>query len=97
MTKIALSAMAIVGGYFLMAESRMLDALVSFWLTGNVPGTSLTVSPNLMIAAFVATAWLVLFRLTALGALNALLVRRFAVRQARRQHLPKRRYNVIES
>ena len=97
MPKIVFFAMAIIGGSFLMVESGIFDALLSFWLSGGIPGTDLTISPNLMIAGLIATAWLVLFRMTALGTMNAMLVKRLAARQTRRQRMPKKRYTAIES
>ena len=96
MRRIIFFVAAITAGWFILIESGVSEALLTFLLSGSVPGTSLTISPYLMIAGLAATAWLVLFRLTAFGALNIVTVRRLISRYAKRQQrMPKRRYRKL--
>lgn len=96
MHKIVFFIIAMIAGWFILVESGVSEALLTFLLSGSIPGTSLTISPNLMIAGLGATAWLVLFRLTAFGALNIVTVRRLVTRYTKRQQrMPKRRYRKL--
>ena len=77
-------------------DSGVSDALLAFLLSGAVPGTTMTLSPTVMMIGCVAVAWLVLFHLTALGAIKMVAMRRLVNHHNRRQaRMPKRRYSRI--
>lgn len=99
MLKIVFSITIIaIAGVFVFVESGVLDALLTFLLSGAVPGTSLTISPNLMMVGFGAIAWLVLVRMTALGTLNIVTIRRLITeRHERKARMPKKRFGLIPS
>ncbi|OGL22181.1 hypothetical protein A2707_02490 [Candidatus Saccharibacteria bacterium RIFCSPHIGHO2_01_FULL_45_15] len=89
---IILSVVALVA----IIDSGISDALLAFLLSGAVPGTTLTVSPTVMMIGCIAAAWLVLFRLTALSAINVVTMRRLVNHHSKRQaRMPKRRYSRI--
>lgn len=96
MRKIVFLTISIALGWFVLIESGMADSLLAFFLSGAVPGTSLTISPNTMLFILASVAWLVLFRATALGALNLMTMRRLVRRYSHRnQRMPKRRYSRV--
>ena len=99
MFKITLTiAVTVILGTFILVESGIIDSLLSFLLSGAVPGTTLTVSPNLMMVGFAAIAWLVLVRMTALGTLNIVTIRRLVTRHhKRKERMPKKRFGLIPS
>ncbi len=77
-------------------DSGVSDALLAFLLSGAVPGTAITLSPTVMMIGCAAIAWLVLFHLTALGAIKMVAMRRLVSHHNRRQaRMPKRRYSRI--
>lgn len=99
MFKITLSiVVAALVSTFVLVESGIIDSLLSFLLSGAVPGTAFTVSPNLMMVGFAAIAWLVLIRMTALGTLNIVTIRRLVTRHhKRKERMPKKRFGLIPS
>lgn len=77
-------------------DSGISDVMLAFLLSGAVPGTDFTLSPTVMMIGCIATAWLVLFRFTALSAINLVTMRRLVNRHSKRQaRMPKRRYSRI--
>lgn len=79
-----------------LIQSGVVDALAVFLLSGSLPGTPIALSPTMMMLILIAAAWLTLARLTTLGTLNVLTVRRFIKRHAiKKARMPKRRYSRI--
>lgn len=79
-----------------LTQSGVIDALLVFLLSGSLPGTSIALSPTMMMALLFAVAWLVIAQMTAVGTVNARVVRRFVTRATKKQQaLPKRRYSRI--
>lgn len=96
MRKIFVISMSIMLLAAALIESGVIDALLVFFLTGSLPGTSIALSPTAMMAIMAATAWLVLTRMTALGTINIFTIRRLVKRYARKnERMPKRRYSRI--
>jgi hypothetical protein len=96
MHKIALFSALLYLGYALLFQSGVADALLMFLLSGGIPGTAVVIPPNLMMVGLAAIAWLVLFRMTALGAVNLVTMRQLVSRATHRQsRMPKRRYGRI--
>lgn len=90
--------LASILGTYILVESGVVDSLLTFLLSGAVPGTSLTISPNLMMIGFGAAAWLVLIHMTALGTLNIVTIRRHINRHhKRKERMPKKRFGLIPS
>lgn len=86
----------LIAAFIAIIDSGVSDALLAFLLSGAVPGTAFTVSPTVMMIGCAAVAWLVLFRLTALSAINLVTMRRLVNRHSKRQaQMPKRRYSRI--
>lgn len=75
----------------------ILEALVSFLLVGAIPGTTLSISPNMMLFGAIGTSFLLVILLFAdyFPAINP--GQRTAKRVAKRfkKELPKRRYRHI--
>ena len=91
-----ISLFFIIIATFVLVESGIVDALIVFLLSGSVPGTSIVVSPTSMMIGLAAITWLVLTRITALGTLNLMLMRRLVKRHTLKQErMPKRRYSRI--
>lgn len=81
---------------FILVESGIVDSLIVFLLSGAVPGTSFVVSPTAMMVGLATITWLVLTRITALGALNLMAMQRLVKRYSKKQaRMPKRRYSRI--
>lgn len=77
-------------------QSGIVDALIVFLLSGAVPGTSIVISPTAMMIGLATITWLVLTRITALGTLNVMAMRRLVKRYTKKQErMPKRRYSRI--
>ena len=82
----------------LVACSKLgvLQALLLFFLVGAIPGTTLTVPSSVMLFFILIAAWLVIFRFTALKALEKRALMRLAKAYAeRKSHLPKRRFGQV--
>lgn len=96
MRKVIIISGIIILSLVMFAESGIFDALLVFLLSGMLPGTSIIVSPTMMMAGLIAISWLAIARITALGAINILTVRRILKRINRKQiRMPKRRYSRI--
>jgi hypothetical protein len=96
MQKIVFSATAALFCWMIFVESGVATSLMLFLLSGTIPGTSFTISPNVMLFAIGAIAWLVLLRMTALSTLNFIAMKKLIAKHiARRERLPKRRFNEL--
>jgi len=96
MRRVVIICGVIISAVAVMIESGVVDALVVFLLSGSLPGTSIVLSPSVMMFSLVAASWLILTRITALGAINLVTVRRFLKRHiAKQERMPKRRYSRI--
>lgn len=80
----------------ILNESHIIDSLVAFLLIGAVPGTTINLSPNAMLAIGVAVLWVVIIDLTVVKLIGFLRTRRMVGRHiARHNRMPKRRYGRI--
>jgi hypothetical protein len=82
----------------LVACSKLgvLQALLLFFLVGAIPGTDLTVPSSVMFFSILIAAWVVVFRFTALKALEMRAVARLAkAYNERKNNLPKRRFRQV--
>lgn len=96
MRRIVIISSILLAAMILLLESGVIDSLVLFLLSGAVPGTSIIISPTAMMAGLVAVTWLVLTRITALGALNLMTMNRLVKHYLKKQQrMPKRRYSRI--
>lgn len=75
-----------------LSESGILNSLLIFLLIGAVPGTSINLSPNLMLIAIGAISWVILFNLIAVKLTDFLKTKQHSKRHER---MPKRRYSRI--
>lgn len=74
----------------------VLQALLLFFLVGAIPGTTFAVPSHIMFFFILVAAWLVIFRFTALKALEKRAIARLAKAYAeRKSHLPKRRFGQV--
>lgn len=74
----------------------VLQALLLFFLVGAVPGTNLTVPSSVMLFSILIAAWVVVFRFTALKALEMRAIARLVkAYNERKTNLPKRRFGQI--
>jgi hypothetical protein len=82
----------------LVACSKLgvLQALLLFFLVGAIPGTDLTVPSSVMFFSILIAAWVVVFRFTALKALEMRAVARLAkAYNERKNNQPKRRFRQV--
>lgn len=82
----------------LVACSKLgvLQALLLFFLVGVVPGTNLTVPSSVMFFSILIVAWIIVFRFTALKALEMHAIARLTkAYNARKNNLPKRRFGQV--
>ncbi len=83
-------------GLVICSKFGILQALLLFLLVGAIPGTTLTVPSSLMLFFILIAAWLVIFRFTALKALETRAIARLAkTYNERKNHLPKRRFGQV--
>jgi uncharacterized membrane protein len=80
-----------------LVKSGVLDSLVIFLLVGQIPGTNFTIPSTLMLLVIVSIIWLLLFRFTAVEALNSASLKRSAKHKVaqRKKRMPKRRFEQV--
>lgn len=80
----------------ILIESGVAGSLLLFLLVGAVPGTSITISPTVMLIAIGLITWGLFIRVAAVEALRAFAIKKLAAkRQARRKSMPRRRFSQI--
>ncbi len=80
----------------ILAESGIIDSLLVFLLTGSLPGTSIVISPSMMMAGLIAAGWLSITRITSFDTTQIRRMRRLVKRYTTKQErMPKRRYSRI--
>lgn len=96
MQKAAIIFITLIVGAAVLVESGIIDALMVFLLSGSLPGTSITLSPNVMMFVLVAASWLAINRMTSFTLASPRTIRRLAKRYLHKQdRMPKRRYSRI--
>lgn len=79
-----------------IAKFGVLQALLLFFLVGAIPGTTISVPSSMMLFLILATAWLVIFRFTALKTFERrALTRLVKTYNERKSNLPKRRFGQV--
>lgn len=79
-----------------LSESGVLNSLLIFLLIGAVPGTTITISPSLMLLTAGAGFWAVIFHFTAGKFISSRQTKRLIKKHiTRKQNMPKRRYSRI--
>lgn len=80
----------------ILVVSGVVDALVIFLLSGVLPGTSIQVSPGVMLVGFFSIGWILVARLVSGNIKHFyevhILTKRYLTRHA---SMPKRRYQRI--
>ncbi len=81
----------------ILVKSGVLDSLMIFLLVGQIPGTSYAIPSSVMLLVITSIIWLLVFRFTAIEALNSLSLRRSAKHKAaaRKKRMPKRRFGQV--
>lgn len=96
MKRTVLFAISAILSVVLLFESGIASSLLAFLLVGAVPGTNISISPNIMLAVIAAITWLFFMHTTVLGTFNLFTIKRLIEKHtARRERLPKRRYGQI--
>lgn len=72
------------------------QALLLFFLVGAIPGSSVSVPSSMMLFLILITAWLLVFRFTALKTYELRTVSKLTKAfHARKNNLPKRRFEQV--
>lgn len=80
----------------LLVESGVLNALIMFLLMGQIPGTSYSISPSVMLLLLGTVTALILYRVTAVKILRSVNVHRLAKKHlAHKARMPRRRYSQV--
>lgn len=80
----------------ILSESGVLNSLLVFLLIGAIPGTSVTISPTLMLTMAGAGLWVMIFHFTAGKFISSRQTKRLIKKHiTRKQRMPKRRYGQI--
>lgn len=97
MKKAVIIAGVSILGLVILTKSGVFDALLVFLLAGQIPGTHFAVPSTIMLLTIISIVWLVIFRLTAIEATNAVSTKRSAKRhvERRKKRMPKRRYSRV--
>lgn len=80
----------------ILSKSGVLNSLLIFLLVGAVPGTSVSISPSLMLLIVGAGFWAITFHFTAGKFITSRQTKRLIKKHiTRKQRMPKRRYSQI--
>lgn len=78
--------------------SGFLQSLLMFLIIGIIPGTTISVPPTIMLVAFIAISWLLIFRFSITKITNYIIQKRRALQRAtHKRNMPKRRLARIKT
>lgn len=96
MKKTVIISSLIILVLLVLSESGVLNSLLIFLLVGAIPGTSINLSPNVMLLVIGAISWVILFNLTTVKLADFIKTKRLVTRHIKRhERMPKRRYSRI--
>lgn len=94
--KAVILSVAVLLIYTVLSESGVLNSLLIFLVIGAIPGTSISISPNVMLLIAGAGLWALLFHLTAGKFISSRQTKRLIKKHiTRKQRMPKRRFSQI--